>query len=229
MATDIPKGAPDTTRAFDPEQETQTLKFLFTPRRALAGELKAKNPHAKASTYLPELVEALRERFGDALADVTEYAAEHTVYVRPDRLVEVARFLKEEAGFGYLSDMGSIDRFTEADRFEVFYSLVNLTERKRLRLKVRVKEENPVVPTVTGVYRAATWHEREAWDMMGIRFEGHPDLRRMYMPEDFEYHPARKEFPVLGIPGSLPLPPNKTDGVLQADPFPRAHGELPED
>jgi NADH-quinone oxidoreductase subunit C len=65
--------------------------------------------------------------------------------------------------------------------------------------------------------------------MMGIRFPGHPDLRRMLMPEDFEYHPARKDFPTLGIPGSLPLPPQSTDGTLTPDPFARAHGQLPKD
>ena len=191
--------------------------------------LLKENPHAKASTYQPELVEAIRARFGDAVTDVAEYAGEHTVYVRREALVDVCRYLKEEEGFTYFSDMGSIDRFTEADRFELFYSLVNIPKKARLRLKVRVDEEDAVVPTVTGVYRAANWHEREAWDMMGVRFEGHPDLRRMFLPEDFAHHPARKEFPVLGIPGSLPLPPNEADGPITPDPFARAHGDLPED
>lgn len=232
MRKDPQIGATDSTRRLDPAQEKETLKFLFTPRQALAGEyerLLEQNPHAKASTYQPELVEALKARFGDAVTEVTAYAAEHTVYLRRDAIVDACRFLKEEHGFDYLSDIGSIDRFTEEDRFEVFYSLVNIRRKARLRLKVRVDEEDPTVPTVTGVYRAAGWLEREAWDMMGLRFDGHPDLRRMFMPEDFEYHPARKEFPVLGIPGSLPLPPNETDGELSSDPFARAHGDLPED
>jgi NADH-quinone oxidoreductase subunit C len=216
----------------DPGQEKQTLKFLFTPRQALAGEMERllnENPHAKASTYQPELVEALQTRFGDAVTEVTTYAGEFTVYIHRGSIAEVCHYLKEEQGFTYFSDMGSIDRFTEEDRFEVFYSLVNIAKKARLRLKVRVDETDPVIPTVTGVYGAARWHEREAWDMMGVRFEGHPDLRRMFLPEDFEYHPARKEFPILGIPGSLPLPPNVNDGGLIEDPYPRAHGELPED
>lgn len=213
----------------DPGQEKQTLKFYFTPRQALAGELDQKNPHAKDSTFQPEVVEALGERFGDTITGVTEYASEHTVFVEKSAIVDVCRHLKEEMGYTYLSEMGTIDRFTEEDRFEVYYSLVNMQTQKRLRIKVRVDEEDPVVPSVVGVFRSANWHEREAWDMMGIRFEGHPDLRRMFMPEDFEYHPARKEFPTLGIPGSLPLPPLVSDGKLTLDPFPRAHGELPED
>lgn len=222
-------GVPDTTPLVDPEQPTQVLKFLFTPRDALAGELKRKNPHAKTTTYQPEAVDALRARFGDAVLDVTEYAAEHTVYVRREAIVDVCRFLKDEQGFDYLADIGTVDRFTETDRFEVFYNLVSLEGRKRLRLKVRVDEEDPVVPTITSVYRAANWNEREAWDMMGIKFDGHPDPRRIYMPEDFDYFPLRKEFPTLGIPGSLPLPPNVSDGELVQDPYARAHGELPKD
>ena len=225
-------GGPDDGLQVDPGQETQTLKFYFTPRVGLAGEverLRNENPHAKASTYLPDLADALKARFGDAIGDVTLYAGETTVYVDRGSIREVARALKMEMGFDYLSDMGSIDRFTEEDRFEIFYNICATGPRKRIRLKVRVDEDDPVVPTVTGVWKGANWHEREAWDMMGVRFEGHPDHRRIYMPEDFAYHPARKEFPTLGIPGSLPLPPNSPDGELQADPFPRAHGQIPKD
>ena len=213
----------------DPGQEKQTLKFYFTPRQALAGEFDQKNPHAKDSTFQPEVIEALGERFGDTITGVAEYASEHTVFVEKSAIVDVCRHLKEEMGYMYLSEMGTIDRFTEEDRFEVYYSLVNMQTQKRLRIKVRVDEEDPTVPSVISVFRSANWHEREAWDMMGIRFDGHPDLRRIFMPEDFEYHPARKEFPTLGIPGSLPLPPLVSDGELTLDPFPRAHGELPQD
>ena len=113
-------------------------------------------------------------------------------------------------------------------RFEVFYNLVSIQGRKRIRLQVRVDEEDLVVPSVTGVYRAANWNEREVYDMMGIRFDGHPDLRRMFMPEDFEYYPQRKEFPLLGVPGSLPLPPRVPEGDLTVDPFAAAHeGKTP--
>ena len=223
-------GGPDDGLQVDPGQETQTLKFYFTPRVGLAGEverLKSENPHAKSSTYLPDLADALKARFGDAIGEVTLYAGETTVYVDRASIREVCRALRMEMGFDYLSDMGTIDRFTEEDRFEVFYNLLNLKARQRLRLKVRVDEEDAVVPSVMSIWRAADWHEREAWDMMGITFDGHPDLRRLYMPEDFEYHPARKEFPTLGIPGSLPLPPNEPDGPLTMDPFARAHGDMP--
>lgn len=229
-------GASDAMPVVDPLQETQTLKFFFTPREALAGEmdrLRTDNPHAKASTYLPDLADALRARFGDdpatGIGEATLYAGETTVYVARAALVAVCTWLRDEAGFDYLTDLATVDRFTERERFEVVYNVCNLAERKRLRLKVRVEEDDATLPTVTPLWPGAAWHEREAWDMMGLRFEGHPDHRRIYMPEDFEYHPLRKDFPTLGIPGSLPLPPNESDGELIADPFPRAHGDLPRD
>ncbi|HEX9953558.1 MAG TPA: NADH-quinone oxidoreductase subunit C [Rubricoccaceae bacterium] len=225
-------GEADLAQTIDPGQEKQTLKFFFTPREALAGEmerLRNENPHAKATTFLPDLAAALRDRFPDAIGETTLYAGETTIYISLDGLVDVCRYLYDEVGFTYLSDMVSIDRFTETDRFEVAYNLIALKERRRLRLKVRVDEDDPLVPSVTGVWPNAAWHEREAWDMMGIRFSGLTDHRRIYMPEDFEYHPLRKEFPTLGIPGSLPLPPNESDGSLTRDQFPAAHGDLPKD
>ena len=222
-------GGPDGGPFLDPAQETQTLKYYFTPRAPIAGEmerLRDENPHAKTTTQNADVADELRGQFGDAIGEVTAYAGETTVYVARDAIVEVCQALYD-AGFTYMSDMGTLDRFTEEDRFEVFYNLVAMERGRRLRLKVRVDEEDAVIPTVTGIWPGAGWHEREAWDMMGVRFEGHPDHRRVYMPEDFAYHPARKEFPTIGIPGSLPLPPNAPDGALQPDPYPRAHGLLP--
>jgi len=209
-------------------QERQVLKFLFTPTAPPREEQRRENPHAKQTTFVPEVIAALRERFGEEVGELVEYANEQTVYVSSESIVEVCRFLKDELGFTYLADMGAIDRFTETERFELFYNLVNMQERQRVRVKIRV-EDGASVETLTGVYRAANWHEREAWDMMGIIFANHPDLRRMFMPDDFEYHPQRKEFPTIGIPGSLPLPPQTTDGPITADPFARAHGQKPTD
>ena len=213
--SDAPKKAPH-----------ETLKFHFTPVDP-PREDSPDNPHAKDTTHVPDVMAALQERFGDAVREVTVYAGEYTVRVEAARIVEVCRFLREEQAFTYFVDLGGTDRFTEEERFEVFYNLVSLTRNKRIRLKVRVDEDDPTVPSVTGVWRAANWNERECYDMFGIRFEGHPDLRRMYMPEDFEYHPLRKEFPLLGIPGSLPLPPQTPEGDLTLDPYAAAHGARP--
>ena len=210
----------------DPARSHETLKFHFTPvdpPLAHAGG----NPHAKATTEVADVAEALQAQFGEAVRDVKVYAGEHTVLVDRNQIVDICRFLKEDQGFTYFIDLGGIDRFTEDERFEVFYNLVSIERRKRIRLKIRVEEDDPVAPSVTPVYRAANWAERECYDMLGIRFDGHPDLRRMYMPEDFEYHPQRKEFPLLGIPGSLPLPAQTPEGDLTMDPFPAAHGSKP--
>jgi NADH-quinone oxidoreductase subunit C len=149
------------------------------------------------------------------------------VYVEKRRIREICRFLRKEEGFNYFIDLGGIDNFTEEDRYEVFYNLVSIERQKRIRLKIRVDEEDMRVPSVVEVYRAANWNEREAYDMFGFEFVDHPDPRRMYMPEDFEYHPLRKEFPQLGVPGSLPLPPQTPDGELTMDPFAAAHGSKP--
>jgi NADH-quinone oxidoreductase subunit C len=153
-----------------------------------------------------ELVQSLQAKFGGAIKETLAFRGETTLLIQTDSIVEICRALKEEHGFNYCADICGADRFTEEDRFEVIYNLANLDKALRLRLKVRVGEENPVVPSVTSVWKAADWHERETFDMYGIRFDGHPDLRRMYMPEDFEYYPLRKDFPLIGVAGSIPLP-----------------------
>lgn len=205
----------------------KTLNFLFSPVDPPKPSAAEKNPLAKESTFDSDAVTALQDEFGDRVTDVGLYANEHTIYVTRDAIVDVCTYLKEQLGYHYLSDLGGIDRFTEEERFEVFYNLISFDRGKRIRLKVRAEEEDPVVPSVTAVFPAADWNERECWDMLGIQFEGHPDLRRMYLPEDFEHFPQRKEFPSLGVPGSLPLPSQTDDGVLEEDPFPAAHGSKP--
>ena len=216
---------PDDPRTSDP-QDPEELRFHFTPSDEPKPEQETDNPHAKATTRVPEVIEALRDEFGDAVLEVERYANEDTVYVEKRKIRPICRFLKEQ-GFDYFADLGGIDNFTEEDRYEVFYNLVSTERQKRIRLKIRVDEEDMRVPSVVEVYRAANWNEREAYDMFGFTFVDHPDPRRMYMPEDFDYHPLRKEFPQLGVPGSLPLPPQTPDGELTMDPFAAAHGSKP--
>ena len=204
----------------------ETLKFHFTPVDAPRGD--EANVHAQPSTEVTDTIAALRQHLPEAITDVVTYAGEQTVFVARAQLLEVCRLLKDSLGYTYLSDLAGVDRFTEETcRFEIFYNLVNITAGKRIRLKVRVGEDDAAVPSITGLFKAADWNERECFDMLGIRFEDHPDLRRMYMPEDFEYHPQRKEFPLLGIPGSLPLPPQTPEGELTMDPFAAANGRRP--
>lgn len=154
------------------------------------------------------VVQKLKSRFGEELFEVQEFRGELTVVVPKDRIVEVCLFLKEDPDlhFDLLADLCGIDMYTPVKRFGVIYNLYSLRNKYRIRLKTFTEEEDPKVPTVSTVWGTANWHERETFDMFGIVFEGHPDLRRMYMPEDFEHYPLRKDFPLMGIPGSLPLP-----------------------
>jgi NADH-quinone oxidoreductase subunit C len=126
-------------------------------------------------------------------------------------IIDVLRKLKEDFGFTYLIDIVAADRFTSEDRFEVIWNIISLKDQSRIFVKTRVPEEDPCLPTSIDIWPAANWNEREAFDMMGIRFTGHPDLRRLFLPEDFEYFPLRKEFPLMGVPGSIPLPSTSPD------------------
>lgn len=205
----------------------KTLPFLFTPIGSADEAPVQPNPHVKETTAVSDTLNSVQESFGTAILEVTEYAGEYTVLLSSDMLIDVCQHLKEELGFNYLADLGGIDRFTDQDRYEIFYNLVATEGGKRIRLKIRIDESDLTAPTLTDVYRAANWNERECYDMFGIRFVGHPDMRRMYMPEDFEYHPLRKEFPLLGVPGSLPLPPQSPEAGLTLDPYAAAHGSKP--
>jgi NADH-quinone oxidoreductase subunit C len=142
----------------------------------------------------------------DFVIDTKHYAGETTIEVRAAAIVKVCEALKTKFGFSYLADITGIDFYTDEKRFGVAYNMVNLAEKKRLRILARVEEREPALDSVVTVWPAANWFEREVWDMVGIRFHHHPDLRRIYMPEDFEYHPLRKEFPLIGIPGTIQLP-----------------------
>jgi NADH-quinone oxidoreductase subunit C len=155
-----------------------------------------------------KVLERIKAKFGDAGLEPAEFRGELTIVVPGQRIVEICRFLKEDddLSFNLLADLCGIDMYTPEKRFGVIYNLYSFKTNLRIRLKVFVEEEKPNVPSVTGVWGTANWHERETYDMFGIIFEGHPDLRRIYMPEEFEYHPLRKDFPLMGIPGSLDLP-----------------------
>lgn len=163
------------------------------------------------SEEMQAAVEGLSQNHPDAVIEVYRSSGDTFVLVESDAIVEVCRTLKEKLGFIYLSDIFGTDRFTSQDRFEVIYNLVSLRDRLRLFLKTLLEEESPEIESVTGVWKSAGWFEREVYDMFGVRFRNHPDLRRIYMPEDYEYFPLRKEFPLLGIPGSIELPSTTPD------------------
>jgi NADH-quinone oxidoreductase subunit C len=155
---------------------------------------------------MSQLPEELKASLQPYVLETGTYAGEVSVEVDAKSIYPVLKILKEKFGFNYLCDITATDMFTEENRFRVSYNVVNLDTKARVRVSCRVSESKPELDSVITIWPSANWYEREAYDMMGIIFSNHPDLRRMYMPEDFEYFPLRKEFPLLGIPGSIQVP-----------------------
>lgn len=153
------------------------------------------------STYIEQVKSSQQQN----ILDIKEYAGEITFIVKLSGLHDFLIDLKNQ-GFNYLVDIVVTDLYEDGDRFEISYNIFNLSDNSRVRVKSKIPEEKPEVPTVTDIWPSANWYEREQYDMMGVIFVGHPDLRRIYMPEDFEYFPLRKEFPLIGIPGSIQTP-----------------------
>lgn len=165
----------------------------------------------EASPELQKVIDGLTSEFAGKIVRVYQSSGDTFIHIEPDAVVDICSYLKEKHSFAYLADVFGADRFTSEERFEVFYNLVSLKDRQRLFVKAWIEEENPVIDSVTGIWQSADWFERQTYDMYGIRFNNHPDLRRIYMPEDYEYFPLRKEFPLLGIPGSIELPSSTPD------------------
>ena len=145
----------------------------------------------------PAIIDALGPLVAGAVYEAAPSVDFATVYVPADRLVATCRALRDTPplGFNVLAEVTTADYFPRNPRFEVVYHLLSVPNRLRLRLKVRAGEAD-AIPTVQGIWRSAGWLEREVWDMFGIVFDGHPDLRRLLMPEDWEGHPQRKDYPV---------------------------------
>ena len=145
----------------------------------------------------------LAERFGERILETHDFRGDHTAAVDRSAIAEALRFCRDQPAlrFEILMDLTAVDYLKypgreDGSRFEVVYHLYSLAHHHRLRLKVRVEEEDARVPTATTLWPIANWFEREVWDMFGIRFEGHPDLRRLLMYEEFQGHPLRKDYPV---------------------------------
>jgi NADH-quinone oxidoreductase subunit C len=155
-------------------------------------------------------VDRLKEHFADAVLEAAASHGELTIVVSREQIVEVCRLLKDDSTLAYnmLMDVAGVDYLGREPRFEVVYHLYSIPHNSRLRLKVRLSENDLVVPSVTSVWSTANWHEREAFDMLGIHFAEHPDLRRIYMPDDYPGHPLRKDFPILGPEVEVPARDN---------------------
>jgi NADH-quinone oxidoreductase subunit C len=142
-----------------------------------------------------------KERFPLEVKEIAEFRGQVSVTVRRERIVEILRFLHDapELSFDYLEDLCGVDYLGKKEpRFEVVYHLYSMEHRKRIRIKAEVPEDDCTIDSVVNIWEGADWHERECFDMFGIVFKGHPDLRRILMPEDWEGYPLRKDYPVEG-------------------------------
>jgi len=167
-----------------------------------------------------ESAQKLKAQFGDILSEPSDFRGELTLKLADaEKIVEVCAFAKKELGFDYLVDISSVDNYGEDPRWTIVYELSQLAGNVHLRLKTDVSEDKSELPTITGVWRTADWHEREIYDMMGVRFRGHPDLRRILMWEGYPYFPLRKDFPLAGKPSEMPDVAFSKPAPLEGGPF----------
>jgi NADH-quinone oxidoreductase subunit C len=145
---------------------------------------------------------------GDAVTEGKFVLGELTLEIAPAKIVSVCGFLKYDQQYVRLSAVTAVDRYPAEPRYEVVYHLHSIERNARLRLKCRIGGENPEIESVTGVWRAANWYEREVWDLFGIRFTGHPGLKRILMPEDWEGHPLREDYAVGRVPVQFKAAPS---------------------
>ena len=167
-----------------------------------------------------ELAQQLKAKFPDLLSEPAEFRGEITLQLSDvERIVDVCSVAKKELDFNYLVDISSIDNYGDDPRFVMVYHLYGYEHLCPLRIKASVGEEKSEVPTVSGVWQTANWHEREVYDMMGIRFRGHPDLRRILMWEGYPYFPLRKDFPLAGKPSDVPQVAFTNRAPMEGGPF----------
>jgi NADH-quinone oxidoreductase subunit C len=160
----------------------------------------------------------LREFFGEKVLGTSEFRGEQTVNVELSALHDVLAKCKMELGYEMILDLSSLDFFGDDPRFEVVYEIATLDDSKHLRIKSKVSEDEQV-PSATDVWVGADWHEREVWDMMGIPFSGHPNMKRILMWEGYPFFPLRKDFPLAGRPTDMPDVAFTGVAPLEGGPF----------
>jgi NADH-quinone oxidoreductase subunit C len=151
-----------------------------------------------------QICDSLGQAFGEKLQHRTEFRGETTYAIAASDLREIAKFCRDDLSFDYLLDITSIDNFGEEPRFEVVYHLYSMPHSLHLRLKLKLSEEVGALDTISDMWSTADWHEREIYDMMGIKFNGHPYLRRILMWDGYPFFPLRKDFPLAGLPSDMP-------------------------
>ena len=167
----------------------------------------------------PEVLARLSSALGKKVEATSDFRGESTYLINAGDLREIAQSCRDDHGFDYLVDITSIDNFGDEPRFEIVYELYSMTAGVHLRLKIRVSEDEADVPTVSDIWPTANWHEREIYDMMGLRFADHPDLRRILMWDGYPYFPLRKEFPLEGLPSNMPDVAFSESAPMEGGPF----------
>ncbi len=152
------------------------------------------------------LIEKLREKFLDRIVDSHNFRGDETVIIKRDGMVDFFSYLKSELKFEFLMDVTAVDYSGREPRFEVVYHLYSLTNNNRLRVKIGIPESDPEVDSLVPLWAGANWFEREVYDMFGIKFRGHPDLRRILMYSEFQGYPLRKDYPLRKRQPRIPHP-----------------------
>ena len=170
-----------------------------------------------AAAPISASVSAIQAKF--KVLKKVEFRGETTLYVERTEIKDLCRFCKDTLGFAQLIDLSGVDNFGEEPRFEVVYELYHFEQGVHLLLKISVSEDELEVPTVSDIWSTADWHEREAYDMYGIKFAGHPELTRILMWEGYPFYPLRKDFPLAGRPSEMPDVAFSKAAPLAGGPF----------
>ncbi len=166
-----------------------------------------------------ELLDSLAQLLGEKLQEKSAFRGETTYTILAADLREISKFCRDDLSFDYLLDITSVDHSGQEPRFEIVYELYSMTLSVHLRLKLRVSEEVGAVDTVSDIWPTANWHEREIYDMMGIKFNNHPDLRRILMWDGYPFFPLLKEFPLEGLPSDMPDVAFTEAAPMEGGPF----------
>lgn len=147
-----------------------------------------------------DAIDKVKEQFADQVLGVYEHAGQRYVHVKRDRILDVLRMLRDEAGFDCLTDVTAVDYLNQgmSERFCVVYNLYSFRDNVRTRVKAFVPETDPTIESASGLWKSAPWAEREVYDLVGIEFRNHPDLKRIMLPDNYEGHPLRKDYPLTG-------------------------------
>tara|TARA_R110002096_G_scaffold215310_6_gene403064 strand:- start:631 stop:1203 length:573 start_codon:yes stop_codon:yes gene_type:complete len=166
-----------------------------------------------------EVVDALKSQFGTAIQKTVDFRGEQTVVVDPSSGKAILKYCRDELAFDCMVDISSLDHFGQEPRFEMVYELYSYSTKAHLRVRFAVSEDEGTVQTVSDLWATADWHEREIYDMMGLKFEGHPDLRRILMWDGYPFYPLRKDFPLAGKESDLPDVAFTGEAPLAGGPF----------